>query len=59
MDGFYGLVEDRISWPEDTISVYRSNNVTIRNGVVEGNHSPTGVCVMFEGSDPDIWGGLL
>lgn len=39
------------SWPEDSISAWRSGNITIRDGLVDGNNSPTGVGIMFEGDD--------
>ena len=37
-----------VAWTEDNISVYQSPNVTIQNGVIDGNNSPSGVGVMFE-----------
>lgn len=37
------------SWPEDNVNVYQSTNVTVRRGVVDGNNSPSGVGVIFDG----------
>ena len=34
---------------EDNVSIIDSQNVTIANGVIDGNNSPSGVGVMFEG----------
>ena len=48
-----------IAWPEDSISAYRSSNVMIADGVVDGSNAPTGICVMFEGSDPDVHDGII
>merc|ERR1712216_148271 len=52
-----GVVEDFIcknqweySWPEDSISMWRSANSTVRSGAVLGNNANTGVGVMFEQS---------
>ena len=38
------------SWTEDNISIYRSDNCIIRQGLVSYNNSPTGDGVMIEGS---------
>jgi len=37
------------SWPEDNVNVYKSLNATIRRGLVDGNNSPSGVGVIFDG----------
>ena len=37
------------SWPEDNVNVYQSTNVTVRRGLVDGNTSPSGVGVIFDG----------
>ena len=42
------------SWPEDIVSVYYSNFVTVRRGVVDGNNSRTGDGIMFEHSDDGL-----
>lgn len=51
--------ELEVAWPEDSISVWRSSNVELKNGVVEGSNAPTGICVMFEGSESHVHGGLI
>jgi len=48
-----------IAYTEDSISAWRSSNVLMRDGVVDGSNSPTGMCVMFEGSLPEIEGGRI
>lgn len=45
---FYVLNDPDVAWTEDNVSVYQSPNVTIQNGVIDGNNSPSGVGVMFE-----------
>jgi hypothetical protein len=37
-----------VSWTEDNISVYQSDNVTVRRGLIDGNNSPSGDGVMVE-----------
>ena len=59
LDNFTCINDLEIAWPEDSISAYRSSNISITNGVVEGSNAPTGICVMFEGSDPDVHDGLI
>jgi hypothetical protein len=50
-----GLLEDFSvinppgSWPEDNVNVYQSSNLTIRRGHIDGNNSPSGVGVIFDG----------
>ena len=36
------------SWPEDSVNAYESQNVTIRDGLVDGNNAPSGVGVIFD-----------
>ena len=48
-----------IAWPEDSVSLYRSSDISVTNGVAEGSNAPTGICVMFEGSDVNAIGGLI
>eukprot|EP01043_Picozoa_sp_COSAG02_P026464 COSAG02_NODE_1526_length_12092_cov_10.672392_6_plen_170_part_00 len=43
---------------EDSISLWRSSNVTVRRGLIDGNNSPTGVGVMFEQDDRSKHGGV-
>jgi len=49
----WSCVNDDTAWTEDSISVWRSSNATLRNGLVDGNNSPTGVGVMFEGDSQE------
>jgi hypothetical protein len=56
IDNFYVHDDPNNSHVEDNISVYSSPNVTIKNGVVDGNNSQTGVGVMFENGST---GGLV
>jgi pectate lyase len=56
LSGFYTKSDLYNSRTEDNINVYHSNNVTIENGVVDGNNSPSGVGVLFEG---DSGGGIV
>jgi len=51
-----GLLEDfsvinpqASSWPEDNVNVYQSVGLQIRRGLVDGNNSPSGVGVIFDG----------
>lgn len=50
-----GLLEDFSvknppeSWPEDNVNVYKSLGAMIRRGLVDGNNSPSGVGVIFDG----------
>lgn len=54
-DSSDGLLEDFSvenpvgSWPEDNVNVYRSSNAMVRRGLVDGNNSPSGVGVIFDG----------
>ena len=50
LDNFYCHNDLDIAWPEDSISIYRSSDVPVTNGVVDSSNAPTGICVMFEGS---------
>lgn len=50
LQNFYTLSPANSSWTEDNVSVYYSPNVTVRDGVIDGNNSPSGVGVMFEGT---------
>lgn len=55
LDGF-SVVNGHTSWTEDNVNVYKSTNVVIRNGLVDGNNSPSGVGVIFDG---DTGAGLV
>jgi hypothetical protein len=56
VDTFYTQNDMNHSYPEDNVSVYASQNVTIKNGVIDGNNSISGVGVMFENGST---GGLV
>lgn len=45
----FSVVNTTSSWPEDNINVFRSSNIVIRRGLVDGNNSPSGVGVIFDG----------
>ena len=57
LEDFY-CKSDNTSWTEDNLSLFRSSNVTVRRGLIDGNNSPTGVGVMFEQDDLTKHGGL-
>jgi hypothetical protein len=59
LEDFHCKNELMASWTEDSISAWRSSDVVIRRGLVDGNNSPTGVGINFEGSDSHTHGGLL
>ena len=59
LDNFYCHNDLDIAWPEDSISIYRSSDVPVTNGVVEGSNAPTGICVMFEGSATGVSNGRI
>ena len=50
IEDFAAISDYDIAWLEDSISIYRSSNFTVKNGVIENNNAPQGVCLMFEGS---------
>jgi hypothetical protein len=56
LSGFYNYNDLKNSRTEDNVNVYHSNNVVIENGKIDGNNSPTGVGVLFEG---DSSGGIV
>jgi hypothetical protein len=56
LTNFYTKSDLYNSRTEDNVNVYHSNNVTIENGVIDGNNSPSGVGVLFEG---DSGGGVV
>ena len=59
LQNFTCVNEETQSWTEDAISAWRSSDVTIRQGIVDGNNSPHGIGVMFEGSESATHGGLV
>jgi len=44
----FSVVNPPTSWPEDDVNAYRSKNMTIRRGLVDGDNSPSGVGVIFD-----------
>lgn len=62
---FDGIIEKFIcknqwqyAWPEDSISIWRSGRMTVRDGSIIGNNALTGVGFMWEESNilTDSWG---
>ncbi len=45
----FSVVNPPESWPEDNVNVYQSSGVEIRRGLIDGNNSPSGVGVIFDG----------
>jgi hypothetical protein len=56
LDGFYNFNSLTGSRTEDNVNVFNSKNVQILNGVIDGNNSPSGVGVLFEGASD---GGIV
>jgi hypothetical protein len=50
LTNFYVYHDPAHSHPADNVSVYYSPDVTISNGLIDGNNSTDGVGVMFEGN---------
>ena len=59
LENFYCYSDYDVAWNGDSISMWRSSNVVMRNGVVDGNNAPNGICVMYEGSEHGVHGGLI
>jgi hypothetical protein len=45
----FSVINPPESWPEDNVNIYQSVDVTIRRGLIDGNNSPSGVGVIFDG----------
>jgi hypothetical protein len=45
----FSVVNTKNSWTEDNVNVYKSTGLQIRRGLVDGNNSPSGVGVIFDG----------
>lgn len=45
----FSVINPTSSWPEDNVNVFQSKNVTVRRGMIDGNNSPSGVGVIFDG----------
>lgn len=56
---FHCLNDPFVSWVEDSISIYRSSNVIVEDGVIDGNNANTGICLMFEGSETGVGNGRI
>ena len=59
LSNFFCHNEPNRSWPEDSISVWRSAGVSVREGLVDGNNAPNGVGIMFENDKAGATGGLI
>jgi hypothetical protein len=44
----FSVVNGHTSWPEDNVNIYRSGGVSVRNGLIDGNNSPSGVGVIVD-----------
>ena len=56
LTSFYVYSDPADSHVEDNVSVYNSENVKISRGLIDGNNSPSGVGIMYEG---DSGGGKV
>jgi hypothetical protein len=45
----FSVINPATSWPEDNVNIYQSTNVNVRRGFIDGNNSPSGVGVIFDG----------
>lgn len=45
----FSVVNPKTSWPEDNVNAYKSTGIQIRRGLIDGNNSPSGVGVIFDG----------
>ncbi len=45
----FSVINPEGSWPEDNVNVYQTLGVEIRRGHIDGNNSPSGVGVIFDG----------
>lgn len=59
LESFHCVNDVAFSWPEDSISVWRSRDVSVRFGLIDGNNAPNGVGVMFENDDAQATGGSI
>lgn len=48
LEDFYARNPAGTAWTEDNVNIWRSSNVTVRRGHLDGNNSPSGVGVMLE-----------
>ena len=55
LEDFSCVNGENVSFTEDNISVFESDNVTVRRGLIDGNNSPSGDGVMVEsGGKPGL-----
>ena len=59
LTNFHCLSELDVAYNEDSISLWRSSHVTLKDGVIDGNNATTGQCVQVEGSKKGVTGGLI
>ena len=59
LEDFHCFNDYAISWTGDSISAYRSSNVIVKNGIVDGNNANNGICLMYEGSKHGVHGGHI
>ena len=59
MTNFHCKNDLEIGYNADAISIWRSSHAHLEDGVVDGNTSPTGQCIMFEGSEHGTKDGYL
>lgn len=50
LEDFSAINDPNVAWTEDNVSLYYSDDCVVRRGLLDGNNSPSGVGVMFEGS---------
>lgn len=50
LEDFFARNDVRIAHTEDNVSIFFSDGCVIRRGCIDGNNSPSGVCVMFQDS---------
>ena len=48
LEDFSVVMPQDTSWAEDNVNVYKSGNLLIRRGLIDGNNSPSGIGVIFE-----------
>jgi hypothetical protein len=50
LEDFFARNDIGVAHTEDNVSIFFSDDCVIRRGCIDGNNSPTGVCVMFQDS---------
>lgn len=51
---FYSFNDPLISAPEDNVNAWQSSNITISNGLIDGNNAPRGVGVQIDAGSYNI-----